>query len=689
VGGGLEAPEVEPPPPLIENGSTKRAVSQRDFFKDRRKKRTEDINTGPLTPAQLSTTYIDPFHKVLSKSTLPGEKRERVEVWHDKLEMLKQLTPREDLEGYEIREDYHMQQARLAAQADFQQRMRAEILRREENPTEIEQVEDVLYDLVDAIARNSESAEKQARLEEKRKQRGIWHPAVTGFKMKRLGATVSESGAVTMQVSDFPFSDFMISPTGRMLAVRAPPELFELHEQERKVKLEAELRRIEEEELERKRPLKDKLRIAVALARHDPAGAAQKAANDVLERATRWPRTVSERLMEQSKTAIARGLAGLMRASEDPQSVLEDLSETIVTTYRNVLKRTATALASPVKKRPRSSKNRNPALEPSIKDVEEIINQEEEQARQREELLAALRKANMGVEGRQPVPVEHADAVQVTVTLLCSPPPAYTMRPPPSWRRDLIKAKKKAMRDIEKFAQQAGKVLQRLEESDAGFVLRKLVAGEGLKAALQSDVTASDGTVKSGMPGAARTVEEGHGAEEPPALPPADDAGSNAELPEPSVAASGSVQDNLLAPSAVKREVVTQLKLKSILKTTAPGNRRADARGSDDSDVSDNSGEDDDEVGPLPGRTQRRDQPSSGEDNDDGMHTSRSRNSQRSSRSRSGRSVLSMSAGMEVPTDYPLDHEDVHPDRIRHKRHFAGSLKPEDMIPKAFQVGLL
>jgi hypothetical protein len=667
TGGGLDPPVPESVP-LIGNGSSSSQtepgpVSNKEYWKNRRgKKEKAQAEKRPLTAEEVSATYIDPFQTVMLRGP-KGEKRERVEVWHEKLEMLKQLTPREDLEGYEIREDYFMQQERLRLQADFQQRMRAEIRRREEFPTEIEQVEDVLYDVVDAISRNLESAERAVRLAEKRKVRSVWHPAAVGFKMKPLGATVSESGVVTIQVSDFLFSDFMISPTGHMLAVRAPPEMFELHEQERRIKLENELRRLEEEELEKKRPLTEKLRIAVAMARHDPAAAAQKAATDVLDRAVRWPRAVSERLMQQSKEAIAQGLAGLMYASADPQAALEDLSESLVKSYRNVLKRTAASLASPEKKRPRSKSS---GREPSIKDVEQIINQEEEDARRREELLAALRRTTMGIQGRPMVPVEHADAVQITVTLLCSPPPAYTMRPPPSWRRDLVRAKKRMMAELKLRREQAAAALQRAKESDAAYLLQQLLHGGPAAALAETGPALTEGTVA------------------PSAQPPAAVGGSQGRVPlEGEVAAEATsarpVEDALL-PSAVR------------------GASRLAAEGappSGDFEADDDEPDSDDDDGEAGEEGADAEAPAAGLAADDGswgrsdpglteadgMHTARSRQSHATG------AASGLTGVRTLAMDHPLDQEEVHIERIRNKRSFAGNILPEDMVPKAFKVG--
>ena len=97
-----------------------------------------------LTIEEQLETYLDPFTLVKSGS--------RVEVWKDKLDLLDKITPREDLDGYEYREDFYEQRYRVSIQEQFQRRMKDEIWRREQYPTDIEQVEDVLYDIVEAIA---------------------------------------------------------------------------------------------------------------------------------------------------------------------------------------------------------------------------------------------------------------------------------------------------------------------------------------------------------------------------------------------------------------------------------------------------------------------------------------------------------------------------------------------------------
>lgn len=102
------------------------------------------ISMKELTIEEQLETYLDPFTLIESGS--------RVEVWKDKLDLLDKITPREDLDGYEYREDFYEQRYRVSIQEQFQRRMKDEIWRREQYPTDIEQVEDVLYDIVEAIA---------------------------------------------------------------------------------------------------------------------------------------------------------------------------------------------------------------------------------------------------------------------------------------------------------------------------------------------------------------------------------------------------------------------------------------------------------------------------------------------------------------------------------------------------------
>ncbi|KAJ1417218.1 hypothetical protein B484DRAFT_422072, partial [Ochromonadaceae sp. CCMP2298] len=454
TGGHLEEPLAIEEPEEDEFAARKR----RDYM--RRQEEKARKAKGPLSLDEQANTYIDPFATTMatkaatSASQVGSQKAERVPVWSQKLQMLEKLTPRGDLEGYEYKEDYFEQQYRNQAQEDFQARMRGEIARREEAPTQIEQVEDVLFDVVEAIARNAERVERTARKETQRLQRVVWHPCTSGFKMKALGANQSESGQVTRHVSDADFVDCVISAPGNVLAVSAPREVFELHAEERRIALEEEVRQQREEEFERTRPLTQKLRIAVAMSRHDPGAAAKKAAADVLQRATEWPRRVSQQLLQNSIKALAHGASGLLELAADPEAGVEALSASIVSSYRALLKGTH-------EKRKKGLK-----FELKFEELEEIMDAEERRTDNRRALIIAIREAQSRPQDRTAVPVKHEDTVQMTLTLLMSPPPAYTMRPPHSWRREAQRRKRLAMREIEARAARARVAFERLGQQD-------------------------------------------------------------------------------------------------------------------------------------------------------------------------------------------------------------------------------
>jgi hypothetical protein len=137
-GGHLECPHS---PTAVRNTLQSKNSTQKegrtDFFK--KKKRIQQVaqDKKEISVDELARTFIDPFEPVMPKD---GPQKESIPIWFEKLEMLKSLTPREDLEGYEYKEDYFSQQERLHAQTLFQSKMRTEIQRREDNPTEIEQV---------------------------------------------------------------------------------------------------------------------------------------------------------------------------------------------------------------------------------------------------------------------------------------------------------------------------------------------------------------------------------------------------------------------------------------------------------------------------------------------------------------------------------------------------------------------
>ena len=173
------------------------------------------------------------------------------------------MACREDLDGYEYRESEEERNFRFIKQLEYQERLQLEVERREENPTELEQVEDVLYAIVDTICIAEEELIAERKAHRKKEMQQSWNLATRGYPMKHLKENELESGEKTRVVSNFDFNNILISETGHMVAVTTPPGLFELHEQEREVLREIQRKKQEWEEYERRRPFVDKLRIAM------------------------------------------------------------------------------------------------------------------------------------------------------------------------------------------------------------------------------------------------------------------------------------------------------------------------------------------------------------------------------------------------------------------------------------------
>lgn len=64
-----------------------------------------------------------------------------------------------------------------------------------------------------------------------------------------------------------------------------------------------------------------------------------------------------------------------------------------------------------------------------------------------------------------------------------------------------------------------------------------------------------------------------------------------------------------------------------------------------------------------------------------GMFTQRSRRP-----SHGTNDITATSIDLDLSEDHPLEHEEVHVERIRNKRDYRGHLLPGDLVPKAFKV---
>ena len=140
----------------------------------------------PFTIDEQLKTHLDPFeppapwYKEVYKGEMtyvnedtkerkyekPGISDPEERIFGKKLQMLVQLTPRADLDGYEYREEDKERRRRQRYMRDFDEAMKEEIRRREEEPTDIEQIEDCLFDLVDGIVQREEREEKMIKKRE-------------------------------------------------------------------------------------------------------------------------------------------------------------------------------------------------------------------------------------------------------------------------------------------------------------------------------------------------------------------------------------------------------------------------------------------------------------------------------------------------------------------------------------------
>jgi hypothetical protein len=263
----------------------------------------------------------------------------------------------------------------------------------------------------------------------------------------------NEAGEVEIPVSNLDFTDLAITNTGHMIALKAPADLFARHEEERRVKMELQLLAMEEESFERKRPLTQKLRDAIALARSDPHAAAQKAMRDIIDKAVYWPRTISERIVEQSKISIAQAVDGISMFKDEPLHTIEALSERCLESYRSIVKKSMS-----------SSKPRSDMIELEV--VEKIIDEEALRANREKVLMEQAERAEKFKRRSLPstLPISTVDAVQVTLTLLIDPPAMYTMRPPPSLQRDLTRFEKKVKENWRDFTAQSKGRMETIRE---------------------------------------------------------------------------------------------------------------------------------------------------------------------------------------------------------------------------------
>eukprot|EP01038_Epipyxis_sp_PR26KG_P007086 gene7086-9671_t len=410
--------------------------------------KVDDIIFTAINPFELSKQWkaeiIDGVQVYVNKRT--GDiSNVQPQVWVDKLQYLEKLSPREDLEGYEYREDDDERMFRISKQLEYQERLQSEIERRQTNPTEIEQVEDVLFDIVEEIATREEKLVKLSKSEEKKTLRQTWNPATRSYKMRKLGANEMENGEIIQIISDYKFVDMLISSSGYMLALQIPPGLLEKFEAEREVAREMERQRLEIEEYNRRRPFVEKLRNAMILANRDPQEAARKFISQLLNNSMKVPRLISrqanEYLLNKPFRIMNNGFTQVADFYEDPLDILETMAENVKNKIQNYIKAKLT-----------------PAVEPDLNlDYANKIVTDEDKSHKA--LFDSLRKQDIidaknkkKLLSNQSIPNKPPDCVLVTLTILIDPPPLYTLHPRITWQDTMKENALKRMDDLKEKA---------------------------------------------------------------------------------------------------------------------------------------------------------------------------------------------------------------------------------------------
>ena len=198
------------------------------------------------------------------------------DVWHEKLERLSKLIPKEDYSGWEYKEDDKEKRSRIRTQLLFEKKLQEEIKRRQENPTDDEIIEDVLYSIVATIEKEEQREAHREANRERKALRATWHPSSIGFRMKQLELlprpeidddenTSSEvPDRMDRRVTDIDYSDiYVISDTGYVLPKTMPADLMEIHEAEREEKRMLQEALEMEEERIRKLPVMDKASMLI------------------------------------------------------------------------------------------------------------------------------------------------------------------------------------------------------------------------------------------------------------------------------------------------------------------------------------------------------------------------------------------------------------------------------------------
>lgn len=382
--------------------------------KRRKKRRGNQVDEGNISE-DATSSYINPF------ST--GEVEP---IWKEKLQILEKLSPREDLNGYEYKEDYFEQQYRFALQADFQAKMKREIQRRTKHPTFIEQVEDVLFDMVERVASAFDAEMESKKLARREYLRSLRHPATREAKMKPLLRTEAENGQVIQVITDLEFEHMIITDGHYVISPTIPNKVLYQHEQERRLLAEIRRKELEERDLIRRMPLTEKIRSAVALAKTDLKTATRQIMHDFMDKTVLLP---TEPIRDRFKQILTNGLKGLVDMGKDPEKTASKFVESILDAYDVIIE------GQKVIHKKKTKKNAEDFLEEANKIHDPQLETTDRQI-----------EINLDKSVKNAIP----DSILVKFMMDFDPPPLYIMRPRRSMRAKVRNLFKQAHRAIRK-----------------------------------------------------------------------------------------------------------------------------------------------------------------------------------------------------------------------------------------------
>lgn len=334
------------------------------------------------------------------------------EVWKEKLDILEKLTPREDMEGFEYRENYNEQQYRFSLQNFYAEKMKEEIYRRQQNPTDIEQVEDAIFDVIEKVVTKVEQDAVETVANRVKIFLDQRHPSTMGCKLKRLPAIENEEGEISYILSDLEHADLTITPAGLGVATHIPNKTLLLHEQEREFEHRLKVREMEDKESLRRMPLTHKLRSAIARAKVDKNEALREVLRGIVDSALVLP---SRPLRNAFASYLKMGQNMLERITTDHRESFQEFLFQINDKVENL-------------KQAHNAAN----YKPNISSAKSLVEEAKKLLREKEEQSNLPSDSNfepsLNINTFGTSPVSLPDAVMVTLKIHYNIPPAYVIR---------------------------------------------------------------------------------------------------------------------------------------------------------------------------------------------------------------------------------------------------------------------